>query len=105
MENLIDIGVNLTARCFTKDFDGVVSRAQRAGVSKMIVTGTDIAHSEQAADLAQKNPGVLYATAGVHPHHASDCDDRTLAILETLASQQGVVAISDGKYKASYECY
>ena len=95
MENLIDIGVNLTARCFTKDFDGVVSRAQRAGVSKMIVTGTDIAHSEQAADLAQKNPGVLYATAGVHPHHASDCDDRTLAILETLASQQGVVAIGE----------
>jgi len=93
--NLIDIGVNLTGSSFHKDMPEVISRAQQAGVSKMIVTGTNIEHSEQAAELTQNYPGVLYATAGVHPHHAKECNDQTLARLESLAQQQAVVAIGE----------
>jgi len=95
MKNLIDIGVNLTNSSFSKDLPEVITRAQQAGVSKMIVTGTSIDHSQQAIDLAHAYPGVLYATAGVHPHHASECNDRTLATLESFAQQQGVVAIGE----------
>lgn len=95
MNNLIDIGLNLTSRSFAKDIPDVISRAQQAGVSKMIVTGTNLEHSEQAAELAQTYPGVLYATAGVHPHHAKDCIDKTLQVLESLSQQQGVVAIGE----------
>ena len=61
----------------------------------MIVTGTDIEHSQQAAKLANEYPRVLYATAGIHPHHAKDCNDQTLTILETLSQQQGVVGIGE----------
>ena len=95
MKNLIDIGANLTSRSFEKDLPDVISRAQQAGISTMIVTGTNIEHSEQAAELTRQYPGVLYATAGVHPHHAKECDDKTLAQLESLAHQQGVVAIGE----------
>jgi TatD DNase family protein len=92
---LIDIGVNLTGSSFSVDLAEVIARARRAGVEKMVVTGTSIEHSEKARQLAQDYPGVLYATAGVHPHHASECDERTLQQLAELAQQSGVVAIGE----------
>lgn len=95
MHDLIDIGVNLTGSSFRDDLSDVVARAQSAGVNQMVVTGTNIEHSQQAEALTRQYPGLLYATAGVHPHHAKDCDDQTLAQLEQLAKQQGVVAIGE----------
>ena len=92
---MIDIGVNLTASAFNKDRTQVIQRALDAGVSQMVVTGTDLHHSHLAAELAAQYPGVLYATAGVHPHHAKDCTDQTLQQLETLTQQPGVVAIGE----------
>ena len=38
----------------------------------MVVTGASREHSPQALKLAQQHPGELFATAGVHPHHASE---------------------------------
>lgn len=95
MKHLIDIGANLTSHSFSKDLPEVLSRAQQAGVSKMIVTGTSIDHSQQAIELADAYPEVLYATAGVHPHHAKECNDKTLSTLESFAQQQSVVAIGE----------
>ncbi|MFW2373597.1 MAG: TatD family hydrolase [Gammaproteobacteria bacterium] len=95
MYDLIDIGLNLTASAFSQDLPDVLARAQEAGVRQMVVTGTDIEHSRQAEALTRQYPGLLYATAGVHPHHAKDCNDQTLAQLELLAKQQGVVAIGE----------
>lgn len=95
MQHLIDIGVNLTGRSFKDDLPDVVARAQNAGVSQMVVTGTNVEHSQQAEALTREYPGVLYSTAGVHPHHAKDCNDQTLAQLEHLAQQRGVVAIGE----------
>ncbi len=45
-----------------------------------------------ARQLAEEYPGVLYATAGVHPHRASDYDDETDALLRELAGDERVVA-------------
>ena len=95
MNNLIDIGLNLTSPRFAKDMPEVIERAQQAGVSRMIITGTNLQHSEQAIELAMRYPGILYATAGVHPHHAKECDDRTLAILESFAEEPCVLSIGE----------
>lgn len=93
--SLVDIGVNLTGRSFSADLDAVIQRAQSAGVAQMIVTGTSVAHSQQAVELVKQYPDILYTTVGVHPHHAKECNDQTLAILEQLAQQTGVVAIGE----------
>ena len=42
MNEYIDIGVNLTSSSFNSDLDDVIQRALNAGVSEMIVTGTDL---------------------------------------------------------------
>ncbi len=92
---MIDIGVNLTNRAFRGDLDQVIERAWAAGVEAMVVTGTSVAASRAALELAESRPGCLYATAGVHPHDAKSCDDSTLSILRELAARDGVVAIGE----------
>ena len=91
----IDIGVNLTHRQFHDDRDAVIAQAQECGVDAMIITGTSVRASESAVALAKRHPGVLYATAGVHPHDAKTCDERTLPALRRLAATPQVVALGE----------
>ena len=93
--HLIDIGANLTHESFRHDFDAVLERARKAGVELMVVTGASRAGSEHALELARAHPGTLYATAGVHPHHAGDYGAETDALLRALASEPEVVAVGE----------
>ncbi len=95
MRDLVDIGVNLTHRSFDRDRDAVVARGEAAGVATLIITGTTIHDSERAIELAAARPRRAYATAGVHPHHAKDCDERTIDTLRALAANGAVVAIGE----------
>ncbi len=92
---LVDIGANLTHDSFDHDRDAVIHRAQMAGVRRMIVTGASRDGSVQASELARSRPGVLYATAGIHPHHATEFDDRAAELLTQLARQGEVVAVGE----------
>jgi TatD DNase family protein len=92
---LIDIGINLTHDSFDADRDAVLARARSAGVVQMVVTGATLAGTAQAIDLARAHPGVLSATAGVHPHHASELDAAALVKLEALAHDPAVVAVGE----------
>jgi TatD DNase family protein len=92
---LIDIGINLAHDSYDADRADVMTRATAVGVVQMVVTGSDAASAHKALELARKHPGVLYATAGVHPHHASSLNDEVLAELETLARSPEVVAVGE----------
>ena len=70
---LIDIGANLAHDSFDADRADVVARAIAAGVSRFVITGSSEQGSRDALSLAKQYPGVMVSTAGVHPHHASDC--------------------------------
>jgi TatD DNase family protein len=116
----IDIGLNLASDHFDKDRVEVVERAKQAGVEIMIltgnfrenrtryatklkliiyirvilisifVTGSSIKSSEQTFHLAKQHPGVLYSTAGIHPHTAKSCNDQTIPFLRKLLSNKEV---------------
>ncbi len=92
---LLDIGANLTHESFHHDLDAVLQRAQAHGVMRMVVTGASREGSEHALALAKAHPGTLFATAGVHPHHALDYDDATDAALRELALQPQVRAVGE----------
>lgn len=49
---------------------GVLLAAQAAGVTRLIDVGTDEASSVAALAVARQFPGVVWSTAGVHPHDA-----------------------------------
>jgi TatD DNase family protein len=90
---LVDIGANLTHASFREDLDAVLVRAREHGVSSIVVTGASVAESRRAVQIADAHG--LYATAGVHPHNARECDDSTLPALRAIASHPRVVAIGE----------
>jgi TatD DNase family protein len=91
---LVDIGANLTHASFDTDADEVVSRARQAGVSRIVVTGTSEEESRKALAFAAARPG-LYATAGVHPHHARGWTAASADALRALARDPKIVAIGE----------
>jgi TatD DNase family protein len=95
MTDYIDIGVNLTGSAFTHDLPEVIARAQAAGVRRMIVTGTDVEHSQRASALCEQYSGILYATAGMHPHHANDFNQDAESVFRQLAELPQVLAIGE----------
>lgn len=92
---LFDIGANLTHETFSADLDAVLQRALTYGVDRMLVTGASADGSTHALALAKRHPGHLFATAGVHPHHAVDYDDATDALLRELALDPLVRAVGE----------
>ncbi|HUO18472.1 MAG TPA: TatD family hydrolase [Steroidobacteraceae bacterium] len=92
---LIDIGINLGHDSYDADRDAVLERARAAGVVQMMVTGATLAGSREAAVLARQHPGVLFATAGVHPHHAAELGAADMDELGALAAAPEVVAVGE----------
>ena len=92
---LIDIGINLAHDSYDDDRGSVVARAEAAGVVQMIVTGSSGASSRIAISLARQHPGRLFATAGVHPHHATELTSAVAAELGELAAEPEVVAVGE----------
>jgi TatD DNase family protein len=92
---LVDIGINLTHDSYDSDRDAVMARAAAVGVTQMVVTGASAAGSREAVALAHAHPGVLHATSGVHPHHATELTDALARELEELARAPEVVAVGE----------
>jgi TatD DNase family protein len=92
---LIDIGCNLTHDSFDADRNEVITAAVNAGVTRMVVTGASAGGSRAALKLAEDRPETLFATAGVHPHHASQYDDETDDLIRRLADHEQLVAIGE----------
>ena len=91
---MIDIGANLTNRQFRSDRDDVLARARSAGLKGIVLTGTSVSESRDAAQLAATRAG-LWSTAGVHPHEAKSVAPGWIDCLEALAGKPEVVAIGE----------
>ncbi len=92
---LIDIGANLTHKSFTDDFDEVIAASIAAGITHIVLTGTDLQSSLEASELAGTNPSFFSSTAGFHPHVAASCSEDQFAQIGALARQPQVIAIGE----------
>ena len=93
--SLIDSHAHIYDLDFKNDFEDMLKRAEDAGVSEMIVVGTDIETSKAACELAAKH-GNLYCAVGIHPHDAFRVTDNCYGIIRDLAnSNDKVVAIGE----------
>lgn len=91
---LIDTHAHLDYPDFAEDFDGVLARAQEAGVTRIITIGTGVESSRRALALAEKYANV-YAVVGLHPTNVQDENDDTMGILRELARHPKVAAIGE----------
>ncbi|HWU68010.1 MAG TPA: TatD family hydrolase [Stenotrophobium sp.] len=93
--SLIDIGANLAHDSFKDDLDAVLARAWQAGLETVIVTGSSRDSALAAVELARRYPKRLYATAGLHPHHAGDWNGELADLFRRLAATSQVVALGE----------
>jgi len=91
---LTDTHCHLQAAAFDGDRKAVIERARAAGITRMLVPGTDLESSAQAVRLAAEVEEVR-AAVGVHPHAAKTWNSRAERVLRELAGQAGVVAIGE----------
>ncbi|MCZ6501813.1 MAG: TatD family hydrolase [Gammaproteobacteria bacterium] len=91
---LIDIGANLTHDSFNDDRVQVLQRAWDKGITQMVVTGASVKGSEDSVTLASHQDR-LFATVGIHPHHAEQTNDDVLARFTELAQDRNVKAIGE----------
>ena len=91
---LIDTHAHLTSDALAGDVQGVLERAARAGVTRVITIGTDLADSRRAVELAETQAGV-FASVGIHPHEAAKASAQDYSALEALLAHPKVVAIGE----------
>ncbi len=73
----------------------VLSRAEQAGVGRVLIPGTTVEDSRRAVELADGDDR-LFAAVGVHPHETGGFDpDRDLKILEDLLASRKTVAVGE----------
>ena len=93
MCGVIDSHCHLTFPQLHDDLDGVLHRANEAGVTGLISIGTTVDESTKAYDLARRYPQVA-CTAGIHPCYDESASDFVPA-LHDLLSDPLVVAVGE----------
>lgn len=106
---MFDTHAHLNFSKFDTIVEAVIERAKHAGVTEMVVPGTDKDSSIKGAEIARTHKNI-YAAVGIHPHHVFDLYKQkadignVLAGFEDLYNDPVVVAIGEiGMDKHTYE--
>lgn len=91
---LFDTHVHLNDQQYKEDLPEVITRAQEAGVSMMVVVGFDRPTIKRAMELAEQYD-FIYACVGWHPVDAIDMTEEDLLWIEDLAAHPKVVALGE----------
>jgi len=94
MNMLIDSHCHLQFPQFQSDRLQALERAWQAGLSAIVVVGTDADSSRQALALTEAHPN-LFATVGWHPHQAVQFDDQGRLALRRLTESPKAVAVGE----------
>ncbi|MGH9123895.1 MAG: TatD family hydrolase [Acidimicrobiales bacterium] len=76
---------------------GAIEAAHDAGVTRLVVVGTDAAWSAVSIEVAEAHDGV-WATVGLHPHDA----DKGTATIEPLLAGHGAKVVAVGECGLDY---
>jgi TatD DNase family protein len=91
---VVDSHCHLDYQGLSEDLEGVMARAEAAGVGLMVSIGTRVRKFEQVLRIAERYPQV-WCTVGTHPHHAAEEPDVTARDLVTLAQHPKVIGIGE----------
>jgi TatD DNase family protein len=92
---VIDSHAHLADPAFDGDRDAVVQRARARGLYGIVCIGESLAAARRAREIASGAPGMMWWTAGVHPHDALSFDAaRDLAAIRAHIDA-GAVAVGE----------
>lgn len=92
---MIDSHAHLADPAFDEDRDAVVQRARASGLRGIVCIGESLAAAMRAREIAKGAPGLVWWTAGVHPHDAASFDaGRDLGAIRAHIAE-GAVAVGE----------
>ena len=91
---MLDSHCHLTDPRLGEQLDGVLFRAQSAGVERMITIGTDL-DDDIAAIAVCRGRDFLRCAVGVHPNYSHECDLSRLPELRSIQADPAVVALGE----------
>ncbi len=92
---LIDSHAHLTSPELMERLDDVLARCEEVGVERIITIGMSFRDSGNAVTLAERYPGRIYSTAGIHPHDAGSVSEADLAGIAELWDRPTVAAVGE----------
>ena len=99
---LVDSHCHLDFPDFADDLDGIVARAEAAGIGRLVTISTRVRRLNELLAITQRFPNV-YCSVGTHPHHADEEDGITAAELIDLTQHPKVVALGEAGLDNFYE--
>lgn len=91
---LIETHAHLDYPDFANDFDEVLRRATKAGVTRIITIGTSVESSRRAVEIAENHANV-FSVIGVHPSYAEKAEEDVTTPLRELARNSRVIALGE----------
>ncbi|MCR4963880.1 MAG: TatD family hydrolase [Firmicutes bacterium] len=92
---LFDSHAHLDDKKIYADLEGVLQRAEEAGVTRIATIGCDWPSSLMSVRLAEKYPGRVFATVGIHPQDAETLNEPILEKLYRLAQAEAASAVGE----------
>lgn len=94
---MIDTHSHIYVEEFADDVDEVVSRAQQAGVEKILLPNINRESIEPMLALCHRYPGYLYPMMGLHPEDVKEDWEQLLSEMETMLQQPGNPFVAVGE--------
>jgi TatD DNase family protein len=91
---ITDTHAHVTWESFDADREQVFARAAQAGVTRVVLVGTNLESSRAAFECARGRAGV-HPTAGIHPHDAQAAGPAERAAIEELCARPECVAVGE----------
>lgn len=99
---LVDSHCHLDFPDFAEDLDGIVARAEAAGVGRIVTISTRVKRVQGLLDITARFPNV-YCSVGTHPHHADEEDGIPVEDLIALTRHPKVVALGEAGLDYFYD--
>lgn len=99
---LVDSHCHLDFPDFADDLDGIVARAETAGIGRIVTISTRVRRLDALLSIAEKYPKV-YCSVGTHPHQADEEDGIPADELIALTKHPKVVALGEAGLDYFYQ--
>jgi len=99
---LVDSHCHLDFPDFADDLDGIVARAEAAGVGRIVTISTRVRQLDRLLAIAERFPNV-YCSVGTHPHQADEEDGISADELIALSRHPKVVAFGEAGLDYFYD--
>jgi TatD DNase family protein len=99
---LVDSHCHLDFPDFAADLDGIVGRAETAGIGRIVTISTRVKRLDELLAITARFPNV-YCSVGTHPHHADEEDGVPPEKLIELTEHPKVVALGEAGLDYFYQ--